>query len=137
MNRENINILIAEDNEQFSEGIRLILRKFPKYCVLDVCRNGQELLDSSFLITADLILTDIEMPVLNGINAAKRINILYPEKPIIAITMHTEMVYLEDLILTGFRGFVHKPDIAVHLIEVIEKVLNKNFVFPYNLKLKK
>ena len=131
---ENINIIIADDNETFLEVLKLILAKNKKYNIIETCYNGEELLECKMLHKADLILCDIEMPVFDGIEATRRINFNYPKLPVIALTMHIEKIYLTDIIMAGFKGFIYKPEIKDKIHEVIEEVLNDNFIFPDNLK---
>lgn len=135
MKNEIINIIIAEDSEHFLEGLKIVLKRYSKYKIIDVCRNGQELLESPVLNAADLIITDIEMPVMNGLEAARRINSQRSTICMIAITMHIESVFLNDLIMVGFKGFVYKPDVSLQLHSTIELVLSNQFVFPQNLKI--
>lgn len=130
-----IHIILADDNKYFLEGLKLVLLRYDEYVVIDECNNGRELLNSHLLPMANLILSDVDMPLMNGIEAVKRINFRFPHLPIIALTMHTDKIFLEDLITAGFRGYVHKPDVAQNLIMVIKEVLNNKFMFPDNLKI--
>ena len=136
MLKEEINIIIADDNKQFIEGLKVVLKKCSRYTVIDSCTNGMELTESPYLYKADLLITDLEMPVMNGIEAVKKINYKYPRLPVIVLTMHLEKVFLQDIISAGIKGFVYKPDVSIKLIEVISQVLDNNFVFPYKLKIK-
>ncbi len=133
---DTIGIIIADDNKSFIEGIEIVLSTDSNYTVLDKCYNGQELVKSTYLHDAQIILSDIEMPLIDGIKAAKNINYRYPRLPMIALTMYMDRVFLNDIVNAGFRGFVYKPDTARYLLPTIEKVLNNEFVFPENLKLK-
>lgn len=128
------NIIIADDNSEFIEGLRLILSKDSKYQILDTCSNGLELTKNENLAKADLLLIDIEMPEMNGIDAAIAVNYDYPKLPMIALTMHQEKVYLNEIICAGFKGFIYKPDVPKQLAEVIHLVKNDKFCFPDNLK---
>lgn len=130
MIKENINIIIAEDNQQFIDGLKIVLRKNIRFNIIDICKNGKELVESSFLPQTDLIISDIEMPIMNGLEAAKIINFKFPKIQIIALTMHFENIFLEDLISAGFKGFIYKPDVSKKLNEVIISVLDNNFIFP-------
>ena len=133
MSKKLIHIIIADDSPTFLDGLQLILSRNNQYKVIDVCYNGLELNESEMLGKADLILSDIDMPEYNGIEAAKRINFRYPKLPLIALTMHKENVFLKDIVLAGFKGFLYKPEIAGSLYEVINKVLNNKFSFPEDL----
>lgn len=137
MSKEKINIILVDDSKAFLEALQVVLKKCTNCNVIDICYNGKELVGCESLPKADLIISDIEMPEMNGIEAAKRVNYSYPQLPMLALTMHIEGVFLEDIVMAGFRGFVYKPEVSIKLNDVINKVLNKQFVFPDYLIIKK
>lgn len=130
-----LKIIIADDSKTFLEGFRFIISRNENYSIIDVCCNGKELIDSPLLYSADIIITDIDMPQMNGMEAARIINKRYPHLPIVALTMHIESVFLKDLIESGFNAFIYKPNVSKKLHSVINQVLNNEFVFPENIKL--
>lgn len=132
---KKINIIIADDNLVFLEGLRFLISTRSELIVIEESRNGFELMNSKNLNNADLLLIDIEMPVKNGIEAAKHINNHYRDLPMIAMTMHHENVFLNDILGAGFKGYIYKPDLSKVLFDRITKVLNKEFVFPDNLNI--
>lgn len=133
---DKINVIIADDNENFLEGLKLMLSINKKFNIIDSCKNGKMLVESAEKLKADLILTDIDMPEMDGIQAAKIINFSQPDVCMIALTMFIDKVFLVDIINAGFKGFVYKPDTAKNLMETIDMVLDNKFVFPNELKLK-
>lgn len=130
---EKIKIIIADDSLQFVKGILYLLGKHPEYEVIGVASQGEELLHNPHLRYADIVLLDIEMPVKNGFETARAINWEMPDKKMIACTMYHDKVYLEQLILAGFRGFINKAEISEKLHDVISSVLNNSFHFPENI----
>ena len=134
MIKENLRIIIADDNDFFAEALSLLLRN-NKFNIIDVCRNGRDLVSSLQLSRAHLILADIEMPEMDGIEAAKIVNSKYPHIPLIALSMYFEKIYLNEIIMVGFKGFLYKPEIPQKLIGLIDQVLDNKFVFPNNLKI--
>ena len=130
---EKIKIIIADDYPRYIQGLKHILSTSSIYKILDECENGLELTKSPELPFVNVLLVDIDMPVMNGIEAAKKINWDYPQLPMIAITMHQDTLYLNDIIGAGFKAFIYKPEAADNLLNVIEQVINKKFVFPDNL----
>ena len=134
MIKENLRIIIADDSVVFAEALGLLLRN-NKFNIIDVCYNGRELISSAKLNSAQLILADIEMPEMNGIEAARIVNYKYPHIPLIALSMHFEKVFLNEIIMVGFKGFLYKPETPQKLLEVIDQVLDNKFVFPNNLKM--
>ena len=90
-----IKVIIVDDNNEFVNGIKLILEKQNHIEITGTASNGFELLKHPELGHANIILLDIEMPGLNGFDVAKEINWSYPHIKLIATTMYQEKVYLE------------------------------------------
>lgn len=135
MRRLPINIIIADDSKDFIEAFTLRLSRNKDYKIIDICYNGKELVESQHLHCAHVVISDIEMPLLNGIQAAKKINWQYPKLPLIALSMYKERIYLIEIIGAGFSGFIYKPDVSTTLFDTISDVLNKKFTFPTDIKL--
>lgn len=132
--KKAINVIIVDDDPVFLDGLKFLISEPDKFRVIDTCTNGTELINSQKLSDADLVLSDIEMPEMDGIEAAMRLNYFYPKLPMVALTMYKEKVFLREIIGAGYRGFVHKPEISKELFNVIDKVLNNKFSFPEELK---
>lgn len=126
---DKIKVIIADDYPEYIEALEFILSNSNKYLVIDKCYNGLELVESSQLHRAEVLLVDIKMPKLNGLEAAIRIKKDLPHIPMIAVTMEIEQLYLKDIINAGFNGYVYKPEASENLLNVIEDVMNQNFVF--------
>ncbi len=132
---KNIKVIIADDSAEFIEGIQLLLSTDPRFEIIATYTDGVQLAESDILHEAHFIFTDIEMPGMNGIDAARHINFKNPNVLMIAMTMYFDRVYLEEIISAGFKAFIHKPEMAEQLFDVIENVMNRKFVFPHNLKM--
>jgi DNA-binding NarL/FixJ family response regulator len=124
-----IDVLIVDDNYKFIEAVGMFLMMKKKYSVLGSASNGRELLDHPMLQKADLILMDCEMPVMNGIEAARAVNHICPYKKLIAVTMFDDQRDLVELLGAGFNGYIYKPEIASKLESVIDRVFNDEYVF--------
>ena len=130
-----MKFIVVDDNKTFREGIKYYLECILSYEVIGVACDGEEFLKMENIHEADIILMDIEMPKLNGIEAAKKA--LWDNTTIkfIAITNYIDRAYLLDLISVGFKACVFKSNIYEELEEAILKVLNKKFYFPKGIKL--
>jgi two-component system response regulator DegU len=105
-----INILIVDDHQIIRNGIKLMLRTVPEFNVIAEAENGLEAVDyvENNAQNIDIILMDISMPKLDGIEATKRIKERFPELKIIALTMHLEESYIKDMIKSGASGYMLK-----------------------------
>lgn len=133
--KNKIKIIIVDDNDAFLEGIASFIRKNNKFEIIGQLSSGIDLLSYPKLGQSELILMDIEMPVMNGIETAKRVNFIFPYIKFIAITMYQDIVYLKELIEAGFRGFVNKTSVTNELFPAIDKILENNFVFPADISI--
>lgn len=91
--------------------------------IIEIFPNGKELIQSNSLYNTDVILIDSEMPCLSGMEAAKNISKNHPFIPLIACTMHKDKIYIEELIKSGFKAIIYKPEISQILPDVLKKVV--------------
>jgi DNA-binding NarL/FixJ family response regulator len=126
---QKVQIIIVDDNPIFLEGISSYLSKFDTYEIIAVFTSGPMLIETIDQFDPDLILLDIEMPWLNGIETAKRLSSRGMKARFIAITMY-DGIYIKKLIEAGFMGFVNKNHVAENLIQVMETVLRGESAFP-------
>lgn len=105
-----INILIVDDHQIIRNGIKLMLRTFPEFNVIAEAENGFEAIEyvEQNAQHIDVVLMDISMPKLDGIEATKRIKEKFPELKIIALTMHLEESYIKDMLKSGASGYMLK-----------------------------
>ncbi|MBN1791973.1 MAG: response regulator transcription factor [Bacteroidales bacterium] len=128
--KRKAQIIIVDDNPTFLEGIVTYLKKAIDYEIVACYHSGQSLLEDISRYRPDLILLDIEMPGLNGIETARKLNFLDAKLKLIAITLYHDNVYIKQLIEAGFRGFVSKNKVAENLHQVMDRVLRNDIVFP-------
>lgn len=133
--KDMLKIIIVDDSKVFLEALQENIKKVVGCVVIGVHYNGKELVESPYLKEADLILSDIEMPEMNGLEAARRVNYKFPKIHMIALTVHVEKFHMQEIIEAGFKGFIHKPEVSKKLSSVIKAVVKNKFVFPDNLKL--
>ncbi|MBU8893106.1 MAG: response regulator transcription factor [Bacteroidales bacterium] len=105
---KKINIIVAEDHEFFRKGLIMVLNEIDFINVAGEASNGKELIDLLKTTAADIILTDIKMPVMDGIEATKIIKTLYPDIKVIVLSLHGDEEYLRKMIEIGVHGFILK-----------------------------
>lgn len=126
---KNLTLLIVEDDFSLNEEISSLCGMFFK----DVksAYNGLEGLDIYKKNKIDIVLTDITMPYMNGVELCQKIKTIYDEQSIIVLSAHNEIDYFVDLIDVGIRQFVHKPfkdeDFLYRLLKVCEQVVLVKF----------
>jgi DNA-binding NarL/FixJ family response regulator len=131
-----MKIFIVDDNLEFRNTLKDFLENKLGHSVIGLASSGEEFLQTASSYDPDIILMDIEMYGINGIEATHRMNISRPSSKVIAVTMHIEKVFLQQLIENGFKACVYKTDIFEKLEIAINRVNSGQLFFPYDLKLK-
>ena len=121
MNR--IRIIIADDHQIVIDGIRALIGKNPNFKIIGEAPNGNEVLDLLKYLHADVILMDLDMPVLNGLDTTEEVKKKYPKCKIIGLTMHSEPGMIRAMMESGADGYVLKTADREMLLEAIDKVL--------------
>jgi len=131
MGNDKINIVITDDHKLFRKGIIALLEDFDFIGEINEASNGKELLDllSEIKILPDLILLDLRMPIMDGVEAHKKIKDLYPEIKIIILTMEDDEQFILHLISEGVNGYLLKNADPVEMEQAILKVYKKGFYF--------
>lgn len=106
----------------FRQGLREILERQPSLVVVGEAANGPEVLSAVETLRPDIVLLDIQMPGLNGVEVAKRLAANHPEVKLVMLTMYREDQHLIESIRAGARGYLLKDADAEELIAVIERV---------------
>jgi len=120
-----IKILIADDHEIFRDGFRSLLQNETAFLLVAEASNGQNLINLARLNDPDVILMDIKMPGMNGIEATKILSKQYPRAAVIALTMCNEEHLIADMLAAGAKGYVLKDASKSEVIDAI-KTVNKN-----------
>jgi DNA-binding NarL/FixJ family response regulator len=115
-------ILLADDHTLTLEGIRAVLE--PHHEIVGMVTDGRALLDAALRLEPDLIVLDITMPLLNGIDAAVQIKKNLPGVKLLFVTMHVNPAYLEAALNAGGTGYVLKSTAREELLDAIKSVLN-------------
>lgn len=122
-----IKIIIADDVKEMREMIeKMLAASRLEYEIVSVCENGQEVLDVLKRKKTDLVLMDINMPVMNGLEATEIITSLYPLVQVVIMSVQHETEYLKKAMLAGAKAYVMKPVDMVELVETIETTYEKS-----------
>jgi DNA-binding NarL/FixJ family response regulator len=128
----DINLVIADDHELFRDGLRLMLEKYPELHIVGEAQNGRELVELAALHKPDIILTDIKMPVMDGIDAVKKITAINSEVAIICLSMFDEDDLIIDMMEAGAKGYLLKNADKQEIIDAILTVYNGNYFYSKN-----
>jgi len=115
-------ILLADDHTLTLEGIRAVLE--PHHEIIGMVTDGRALLDAALRLEPDLVVLDITMPLLNGVDAAVQIKKSLPGVKLLFLTMHVNPAYLEAALNAGATGYVLKTAAREELLDAIKSVLN-------------
>lgn len=115
-------VLLADDHAVVIEGLRRILDR-PEFEVVGVAPDGRALVDAAALSQPDVIVTDVAMPLLNGIDAVREIRRQNLKTKIIFLTMHSELAFATAAIAAGASGYVLKSAAGEELISAIQNAL--------------
>ena len=120
--RKTINIIIADDHTIFLEGITALISS--KYInVVANCKNGQEVLDFLKEQEVDLVISDINMPVMDGITLVKKITKLYPKTKTMMLSMYEERHIINKAIKAGANGYMSKNAGKKDILNAIENCM--------------
>jgi DNA-binding NarL/FixJ family response regulator len=117
-----IKVIICDDQEVVCQGLKAILGTAGNLKVIGIANNGQEALDLITEKTPDVILMDLKMPVMNGIQATKAVKVLSPEVKVLVLTTYDADAWLFDAIRNGADGYLLKDTSRENLIQAIEEI---------------
>ena len=120
--REKIRILLADDHAVVRQGFKMILAAQPDMEIVGEAGNGREALDLAGQLQPDVIVMDVAMPELNGIEATRRVADLSPRTRVLALSMHKDSVYVREILRAGARGYLLKDAIASDLLAAVRAV---------------
>lgn len=118
----NIRLVIADDHEIFRDGLALMLSKQHDVQLAGQSANGKELLDLVARVKPDIVMTDIKMPVMDGIEATKLLLQRNPDLKIIALSMFDEENLIVDMLEAGARGYLLKNADKQEILDAINNV---------------
>jgi DNA-binding NarL/FixJ family response regulator len=122
-------VLIADDHRIFAEGLRVLLE--PEFEVVGLVEDGQKLVEAASSLRPDVVVTDVSMPLLGGIEAAGRLRELGVTARVVFLTQHRDVAYAQSAMAVGAMGYVLKHAAASELVAAIrEAVQGRTFITP-------
>jgi DNA-binding NarL/FixJ family response regulator len=125
-----VRILIADDREAIRKQVSLILASRPDLEVCAEAANGEEAVEKTRELNPDLVILDITMPVMNGLDAARTIRSLGLNVPILVLTVHKSRQLVEEAQKIGAQGYVTKGDASQTLLSAVDAVIRGLSFFP-------
>jgi len=117
-----IKLLIADDLVLFREGLSLLLENEESIRIVGEADNGFEALHKAADLQPDVLITDIQMPEMDGIELTKELKLSYPNIPVIALTMFKEEHLIIDMLKAGAKGYLQKSANKRQVLEAIRSV---------------
>ncbi|MEY2828978.1 MAG: hypothetical protein RIQ33_836 [Bacteroidota bacterium] len=119
-----IKIVIADDHKMMIDGLLSMLSDEKNIEIIGVANNGEEVLKILETKNADLVLTDINMPLMNGIELTKLLKQKYPEIKILALSMFGDIEHIQEMLNAGISGYVLKNTGNKELVDAINSIAN-------------
>jgi DNA-binding NarL/FixJ family response regulator len=129
-------VIIADDHSLFRQGLKLILMELDDIEVVADVPNGKELVEIAGILVPDLVVMDINMPFLNGIEASKILARDHPEIKILVVSMYGDEQYYNSVIENGVKGFILKDADNSELKTAVRDILNGKTYFSQELLLR-
>lgn len=130
------NIIIADDHDMFRDALKTMLEVDDIATIIAEASNGQELISLLEESVPDIIIMDIDMPLMNGIEATRIVNEKYPTIKVLALSMYGDDKYYKELIEAGAQGFILKSSNKSELEEAINTIHNGQSYFSNELLMK-
>lgn len=120
---QTVRILLVDDHKIMRDGLRSVLEKEADFEVVAEAGEGGEAVGLAKKVKPDVVILDVAMPQVNGIEAAKQIRIVHPKARIIALTMHTDKNYLAGMLGAGTVGYLLKDCASEELVQAVRDVI--------------
>jgi DNA-binding NarL/FixJ family response regulator len=125
-----IRTILADDHKLFCEGLERVLGESGLFQVVGKYHNGQALLENLPTYNPDLLIIDVEMPLLNGFDTIKRVRINNPGMKIVVLSMHEEAVFSQEAQTLGANGYLNKSMESAGLIDALIQACEGKKIFP-------
>jgi len=129
MSTKPLRILIADDHDIIRRGLRQLIHSHPGWEVCAEAKTGREAVSLAEQHSPDIIVMDISMPELNGLEAAQRIHKMLPKTGIAILSLHFSDQLVRDIVAAGARAYITKSDADRDLVSAVEALANRRTFF--------
>ena len=126
---KTLRILLADDHKVVRHGTRALLSKMPEWEIVGEVDNGRDAVSLTEKLKPDIVILDIGMPQLNGLDATRQIKKILPETEVLIFTSHEAEEMVHEVFDSGARSYIMKTDAADHLIEALKALSEHKHFF--------
>ena len=119
---QQITVLLADDHPLVQDGIRTRFEEIEDIDVIGVANDGKELLEKAEALNPDVIIADISMPYINGLEATRLLSKSHPHIKVLILTMHDNREYMQNAIDSGAKGYILKDQPANIMIDAVRSL---------------
>ena len=119
---KRIRVLLADDHAVVRQGFRMLLGSHSDLEIVGEAGNGREAVELASTLKPDVVVMDVTMPELNGIEATRRLTAENPHIRVVALSMHKDSVYVREILRAGARGYLLKESVADDLVAAVRAV---------------
>jgi DNA-binding NarL/FixJ family response regulator len=127
-----VRILVVDDHPVVRHGLRTLLRSRPEWEIVDEAEDGAEAVEKAERLKPDVVLLDVSMPRMDGLETCRRIRKNVPKSEILMVTQHDSPQMIREAVGAGARGYVVKSDAARDLLAAVEVVSQHRFFTSQN-----
>ncbi|MCB0668194.1 MAG: response regulator transcription factor [Saprospiraceae bacterium] len=124
-----IQLLVADDHQIILDGFKSIFQDNQEISLVATAQNGRQVMEVAAGRPLDVIIVDINMPVLNGVEVCRHLGKKYPHIPIIALSMYKRASYIQRMMQYGAKGYLLKDDSSEEIIKAIHAVIRGELYF--------
>ncbi|MDP1715143.1 MAG: response regulator transcription factor [Anaerolineales bacterium] len=120
----NIRLMLVDDHQVIRTGLKSFLQTQPDFEVVAEASNGQEAITLALETRPDIIIMDISMPEMDGLEATRRLKVQWPQVVVLALTVHEDKFYFMKMLEAGASGYLTKQAASDELVQAIQTVAN-------------
>ena len=128
-----LRILVADDHEVVRRGVRALLQAQPGWEICDEAVDGREAVAKATRLCPDVVILDIGMPEMNGLEAARQIRKVVPQCEVLILTLHESEQVVREVLAAGARGYVLKSDAGRDLVAAVDALSKRKPFFTGNV----